>query len=31
LATALVHEVPAVVSDSEWEVLGSPFEVKPFR
>jgi len=31
LATAMVYDVPAVVSDGEWEILDLPIEVVPFR
>jgi PIN domain nuclease of toxin-antitoxin system len=31
LATAITHDVPAVVSDTAWEALDLPIEVQPFR
>ena len=31
LATAITHDVPAVVSDTAWEALELPIEVQPFR
>ena len=31
LATAMVYELPAVVSDGEWELLELPIDVAPFR
>ena len=31
LATAMVYDLPAVVSDGEWELLDLPIDVTPFR
>ena len=31
LATAMVYDLPAVVSDGEWERLELPIDVAPFR
>ena len=31
LATAMAYELPAVVSDGEWELLELPIDVTPFR
>jgi PIN domain nuclease of toxin-antitoxin system len=31
LATAIVHGLPAVVSDGDWELLELPVDVAPFR
>ena len=31
LATAMAYELPAVVSDGEWELLELPIAVTPFR
>lgn len=31
LATAVVYDLPAVVSDGEWEALSLPIDVAPFR
>lgn len=31
LATAIAYDVPAVMSDGEWERLTLPISVKPFR
>jgi len=31
LATAIVYDLPAVVSDGEWDLLDLPIEVVPFR
>lgn len=31
LATAVVYDMPAVVSDGEWELLDLPIDIAPFR
>jgi len=31
LATAIVHDLPAVVSDGKWEILDLPIDIAPFR
>lgn len=31
LATAMSHNLPAVVSDGEWELLDLPIDIVPFR
>jgi len=31
LATAIAHDLPAIVSDGEWEALDIPVDIVPFR